>query len=193
MKFCSRHMSNDTARIMSDEIKNTGTATEHGSFEHQDLRPAAILYFLVTLRRGDRDLHVRAPRPLCLSRPPRKSFAACGESAGHQRSRGHAPRRSRISAERVFPSPKLEEDERGQFNGIRMAEEKTLYSYGWVDEKAGTVRIPIERAMDLLVQRGLPVRPQGAERRRQHREPRTQPRRRPPRPEPALRVKRSEL
>ena len=43
-----------------------------------------------------------------------------------------------------------------------MEEEKTLYSYGWVDEKAGTVRIPIERAMDLLVQRGLPVRPQGA-------------------------------
>jgi hypothetical protein len=42
-------------------------------------------------------------------------------------------------------------------------EEKSLYSYGWVDEKAGIVRIPIERAMDLLVQRGLPVRPQGAD------------------------------
>jgi hypothetical protein len=32
-----------------------------------------------------------------------------------------------------------------------------------VDEKAGTVHIPIEHAMDLLVQRGLPVRPQGAD------------------------------
>jgi hypothetical protein len=52
----------------------------------------------------------------------------------------------------------LEEDERGQLNGIRLEEENTLYSYGWVDEKAGTVRIPIDRAMDLLVQRGLPVR-----------------------------------
>jgi hypothetical protein len=31
-----------------------------------------------------------------------------------------------------------------------------------VDQKAGTVRIPIERAMDLLAQRGLPVRPEGA-------------------------------
>jgi hypothetical protein len=28
-----------------------------------------------------------------------------------------------------------------------------------VDQKAGTVRIPIERAMDLLVQRGLPTHP----------------------------------
>ncbi len=34
-------------------------------------------------------------------------------------------------------------------------EEKALYSYGWVDEKAGTVRIPIERAMDLIAQRGF--------------------------------------
>ena len=39
--------------------------------------------------------------------------------------------------------------------------EKELYSYGWVDEKAGTVHIPIERAMDLIAQRGLPVRGQG--------------------------------
>jgi hypothetical protein len=62
----------------------------------------------------------------------------------------------------AFPSPKLEEDERGQLNDIRMNEEKTLYTYGWVDEKAGTVHIPIERAMDLIVQRGLPVRSQAA-------------------------------
>jgi hypothetical protein len=62
----------------------------------------------------------------------------------------------------TFPNPKLEEDERGQLNGIRMNEEKILYSYGWVDEKAGTVHIPIERAMDLIVQRGLPTRDQGA-------------------------------
>jgi hypothetical protein len=60
----------------------------------------------------------------------------------------------------AFPSPRLEEDERGQLNDIRLQQDNTLYSYGWVDENAGTVRIPIERAMDLLVQRGLPVRPQ---------------------------------
>ena len=62
----------------------------------------------------------------------------------------------------LFPSPRLEVDERSQLNSIRLAEENTLHSYGWVDEKAGTVRIPIERAMDLLVRRGLPVRPQSA-------------------------------
>jgi hypothetical protein len=34
-----------------------------------------------------------------------------------------------------------------------------LHSYGWVDEQAGLVRIPITRAMELLTERGLPVRP----------------------------------
>lgn len=40
----------------------------------------------------------------------------------------------------------------------RKEQEDLLDSYGWVDRKAGIVRIPIDRAMDLLVQRGLPVR-----------------------------------
>jgi hypothetical protein len=48
-------------------------------------------------------------------------------------------------------------------NKIRVREDGLLDSYGWVDENAGTVRIPIERAMDLLVQRGLPVRPQAGD------------------------------
>ena len=40
---------------------------------------------------------------------------------------------------------------------MRAAEEKILTSYDWVDRQAGTVRIPIERAMQLLVERGLPA------------------------------------
>jgi hypothetical protein len=60
----------------------------------------------------------------------------------------------------AFPNPKLEEDERGQLNDIRLKEEQTLSTYDYIDQKAGTVRIPIERAMDLIAQRGLPVRTQ---------------------------------
>jgi hypothetical protein len=59
----------------------------------------------------------------------------------------------------TFPEPRLESTERNEINDFRMQEEKTLNSYGWVDEKAGTVRIPIERAMQLLAERGLPVLP----------------------------------
>lgn len=59
----------------------------------------------------------------------------------------------------TFPEPRLESTERTEINDFRMREEKTLNSYGWVDEKAGTVRIPIERAMQLVAERGLPVLP----------------------------------
>ena len=64
--------------------------------------------------------------------------------------------------EKAFPQPLLEKDEHTKIDDFRLTEEKTLNSYGWVDEKSKTVRIPIERAMDLVAQRGLPVRPQTA-------------------------------
>jgi len=59
-----------------------------------------------------------------------------------------------------FPEPQLETDERTQLNEVRLREEDILGTYGYVDKNAGTIRIPIERAMDLLVQQGLPVLPQ---------------------------------
>jgi len=59
-----------------------------------------------------------------------------------------------------FPQPRLEADERTELNGFRMYEEKVLHSYGWVDPNAQVVHIPIERAMQLITQRGLPTRSQ---------------------------------
>jgi hypothetical protein len=59
-----------------------------------------------------------------------------------------------------FPEPRLEDDERTELNGFRLREEQQLNSYGWVDQNAGVVRIPIEQAMKLIAQRGLPVTPQ---------------------------------
>ncbi|MGA7547507.1 MAG: hypothetical protein WBW24_01935 [Candidatus Sulfotelmatobacter sp.] len=145
---------------MSDEIKRDNT-TDHGSFEHQDLKAAAIIYFLGTLvvvtvvcMFGLRGLYAYLDRREKASQPAVNPLVTNVPEDTRHVPPGYP--------QAVFPSPKLEEDERGQLNGIKTAEEKTLYSYGWVDEKAGTVRIPIERAMDLLVQRGLPVRPQGA-------------------------------
>jgi hypothetical protein len=59
-----------------------------------------------------------------------------------------------------FPQPRLETNEPAEINGFRMQEENTLHSYAWVDQPAGVVRIPIDRAMELVAQRGLPTRPQ---------------------------------
>ena len=59
-------------------------------------------------------------------------------------------------------APMLETNERGQFRDFLINQENQLNSYGWVDEKDGVAHIPIERAMQLTVQRGLPVYPQGS-------------------------------
>jgi hypothetical protein len=61
----------------------------------------------------------------------------------------------------TFPKPVLEYSERTQFSEEVEKQDKALASYDWIDQKNGVVRIPIERAMDLLVERGLPVLPQG--------------------------------
>jgi hypothetical protein len=60
-----------------------------------------------------------------------------------------------------FPEPRLEVDERTQLNDFLMQQEDQLATYGYVDQQAGTVRIPIEQAMKLVAQRGLPVLPAG--------------------------------
>lgn len=41
--------------------------------------------------------------------------------------------------------------------GMRAAEQRALTSYGWVDPQKGVVHIPIDEAMKLTLQRGLPV------------------------------------
>jgi hypothetical protein len=61
-----------------------------------------------------------------------------------------------------FPEPRLEKDEGGDHHDEIVRHDDLLGSYGYVDERSGVVRIPIERAMDLIVQRGLPTRAQGS-------------------------------
>ena len=35
-------------------------------------------------------------------------------------------------------------------------QQQEVNSYGWVNKQSGVVRIPVDRAMDLVLQRGLP-------------------------------------
>ena len=57
------------------------------------------------------------------------------------------------------PAPALEVAPRAELDALRREEDALLHSYGWVDRAQGRVRIPIDRAMDLIGKRGLPVRP----------------------------------
>ncbi|MEA2625349.1 MAG: hypothetical protein QOD06_1394 [Candidatus Binatota bacterium] len=56
------------------------------------------------------------------------------------------------------PPPRLQTSPRQDLHDMREQEDRTLQEYGWIDPKAEIVRIPIERAMELLAERGLPAR-----------------------------------
>jgi hypothetical protein len=162
MRFCSPSTQDtaDRTREMSD-IGKRGKTNGHGGFEHQDLSPSALIYFFLSLAVF-----------IVVSIFILKGFFAYldyREKAMEQPVSPlvkHVPEDTRHVApgypQTAFPNPRLETDERSQLGGFLLDQDQILYSYGWVDEKAGIVRIPIERAMDLLVQRGLPVLSQGA-------------------------------
>ncbi|MBZ5627245.1 MAG: hypothetical protein LAO06_00085 [Acidobacteriia bacterium] len=59
-----------------------------------------------------------------------------------------------------FPAPQLQPDPVADLNKFRAAQEEQLDSYGWVDQKNGVAHIPVERAIDIVSQQGLPVRAQ---------------------------------
>jgi hypothetical protein len=57
---------------------------------------------------------------------------------------------------RLPPQPRLEPNPLAPRRALRATEEALLNSYGWIDRNAGIARIPIDRAMEILVERGLP-------------------------------------
>ena len=56
------------------------------------------------------------------------------------------------------PHPRLQVEPRLDIERLIHSQQAILDSYGWVNQGTGTVRIPIDRAMELLLVKGLPVR-----------------------------------
>jgi hypothetical protein len=57
-----------------------------------------------------------------------------------------------------FPTPKVQTDDGLQdMVDLHAKEDLLLYHYSWVNQAQGKVRIPIDRAMELIAARGLPV------------------------------------
>ena len=57
---------------------------------------------------------------------------------------------------RMPPVPQLQQFPRNELYTFRNEERDRLHTYGWESKAAGTVHIPIEEAMKLMVERGLP-------------------------------------
>ena len=142
---------------MSDEL-NLHREHEEVGYEREDLSPRGIFAFLIGLSLVAVLIHfaVKGMYGYLDSyqkqhQPPLNPLVSQTENDSRKVSNADLSK---------FPQPRLENNERLEINDFRLQEEKNLNSYGWIDQKAGIARIPIDRAMQLLAQRGLPTRPQ---------------------------------
>ncbi len=77
------------------------------------------------------------------------------------REQAASPPASPLAAEyavKLPPEPRLQEHPKLDLDVLRAAEEKTLSTLAWVDRDAGIVQVPIERAMEMLLAKGLAAR-----------------------------------
>jgi hypothetical protein len=73
-----------------------------------------------------------------------------------------SPPASPLAERRAPPAPRLQADPARDMRALRAWENEVLDGYAWVDRDAGRVRIPIDRAMDLLAERAAGRRGSGA-------------------------------
>jgi hypothetical protein len=63
-----------------------------------------------------------------------------------------------VTANALPPEPRLQQTPIADLKSMLDAQNQLLSTYGWIDRQHGVVRVPIDRAIDLLAQRGLPSR-----------------------------------
>jgi hypothetical protein len=148
---------------MSDESMNHGHGVE---FEREDLSTRGIFGFMIGLAIiGVVVYFIITGMYRFLDNYERSQMTASSPLVKPEDTRRIGSRRvTDDEVKKAFKengAPLLETDERGQLHEFVLNQEKQLNSYDWVDEKAGVAHIPIERAMELTAQRGLPVLPQG--------------------------------
>ena len=138
-------------------------STGNGGYERQDIGVAPVLYFLVGLAVAGLFVYfvVNGIYSYLEKQSDAQQTSVSPLVTNAPADTRKLPTDYRNYLQQNFPSPQLEIDERSQLDKIRIEEEQTLSTYDWIDQQAGTVRIPIDRAMELLAQRGLPVRAQG--------------------------------
>lgn len=64
--------------------------------------------------------------------------------------------RGTATTRRLPPAPVLQASPAVDMQKFREREEQKVSSYGWVDEKAGIAKVPVQRAIEIAAERGLP-------------------------------------
>jgi hypothetical protein len=71
---------------------------------------------------------------------------------------GDVPRHALAEDRVVPPEPRLLEDPDGHYATWAAEQRETLATPAWIDRDAGLVRVPVERALELVLEEGLPHR-----------------------------------
>jgi hypothetical protein len=149
---------------MSDETMNHGHSGHETEYEHEDLGTRSAFAFMIGLAIvGVVIYFIIAGMYSFLDKYERSQMATASPLVTSKDAMSRVV--TQADMDKAFKdngAPMLETNERGQFRDFLMNQEKQLNSYGWVDEQAGVAHISIDRAMELTVQRGLPVYPQGS-------------------------------
>jgi len=147
--------------MAEDKITNQPAPAHasHDDFEREDLKPSGPLYFLVGLAVFGVVVYIAMYGLYGILEKSEKAHQAplSPMATPQADTRTVTPENTQ-----TFPQPHLEESEHTQLDPFIEEQDRKLATYDWVNKDKGTVRIPIDRAMELIVRHGLPVRPAGA-------------------------------
>ena len=143
------------SRSMTEDLNQHPQGLDHNDFEREDLSPGGVMYFMVGLVVVVIAIYVIVDGMYhFLDRYEQTHQAAMSPMVKP------IPDTRAVSPDdaQSFPQPRLETSERTQLTDYIEKQDQKLLTYDWIDKHSGTVRIPIDRAMDLIAERGLPVR-----------------------------------
>lgn len=69
---------------------------------------------------------------------------------------GRIPATRKQAQPQTPDAPQLQVNPAADMKQFREQENQKLDSYGWIDKQKGAVRIPVEQAMKIIAERGLP-------------------------------------
>jgi hypothetical protein len=148
---------------MSEEMTNHGHSGHGTEFEREDLSSRGVFVFMIGLAIVGLVIYfIIVGMYSFLDKYERSQMTTASPLVATSGAASRVVTKDYVEKQfKENGAPMLEDNERGQFSNFLMNQEQHLNSYGWVDEKSGVAHIPIERAMELTVERGLPVLPQG--------------------------------
>jgi len=141
---------------MTNQPVGNHQAGAHGSYERQDMNPRGVIYFFLALAVFLVVIYAIAFGIYRLL----DSYNHANQATMSPMVVSEADTRTPTDKDtKAFPEPRLEKSEPERVLELVTIEDRQLATYNWLDKDKGVVQIPIDRAIDLIVQRGLPVRP----------------------------------